>query len=148
MLKMYVKKNSKLWDVNLPQLLFAYNTSVHRTTGFSPFKLTYGRDAVLPPDPNLHVLTECYPSLDDYAIGLVKDMREFTNIAKKRIERSVIQSKSRYDKMRKDVKYEVGDLVWIYYPRRTVGKPEKLTHFYKGPYKILEKCSPVTYRVE
>ena len=38
------------WDLELPLLLSAIRTSEHATTGFSPFTLTYGREARLPWD--------------------------------------------------------------------------------------------------
>ena len=48
MLAMYVDKNQKDWDLWLDQVLFAYRTSVHESTGATPFSLMYGREARLP----------------------------------------------------------------------------------------------------
>ena len=36
------------WDLYLPAALFAYRLSKHRTTGFSPFAMLYGREATTP----------------------------------------------------------------------------------------------------
>ena len=38
------------WDELCESIAFAYRTSVHPSTGDSPFYLTYGRDAILPQD--------------------------------------------------------------------------------------------------
>ena len=36
------------WDVVLSEVMFAYNTSVHTTTGFTPYFLTFGVEARVP----------------------------------------------------------------------------------------------------
>ena len=36
------------WPEELPAVLCSYNTTAHSSTGETPFKLTYGTDAVLP----------------------------------------------------------------------------------------------------
>jgi len=48
MLRFYVNKNGLDWDLYLPQLTFAYNTSDLPQIGLSPFFLWHGRDAVAP----------------------------------------------------------------------------------------------------
>ena len=45
----FVTEN-KEWDCWLSELNFAYNYSIHKTTGFSPFELMFGRKARIPLD--------------------------------------------------------------------------------------------------
>ena len=42
------EENLNDWNSNLPQLVFAYNTSVHSATGFTPFFLMFGEEARIP----------------------------------------------------------------------------------------------------
>ena len=47
----------------------------------------------------------------------------------------------------KAVSFEPGDLVWIYFPQIQVGGCRKFFHNYSGPYILLEKTKPTTFRV-
>ena len=42
LLKCLVGDKPKGWDMILPQIEFAYNNSVNRSTGKSPFQIVYG----------------------------------------------------------------------------------------------------------
>ena len=44
----YVNKDHSDWDVHLPLDLFAYRNSEHSSSGVSPFKAVYGREANTP----------------------------------------------------------------------------------------------------
>lgn len=54
-LSQYVSPDHRDWDKFLPFTMFAYNSSVHKTTGYSPFFLLYGHEPTLPIDAALHV---------------------------------------------------------------------------------------------
>ena len=43
-----VKIHHRDWDDRLPEALWAYRTTWHNTTGFSPYELVYGTSAVFP----------------------------------------------------------------------------------------------------
>ena len=36
------------WDLLLPRVVFAYNTAVHSSTGFTPYRLMFGEDCRFP----------------------------------------------------------------------------------------------------
>ncbi|GJX32198.1 RNA-directed DNA polymerase [Tanacetum coccineum] len=48
LLRSLIGDNAKQWDLILPQVEFAYNRSVNRTTCKSPFKVMYGRNPITP----------------------------------------------------------------------------------------------------
>ena len=50
MLVKFVLNKKDMWDELLDTSIYAYNTSVHESSAFTPFELTFGRKAFLPID--------------------------------------------------------------------------------------------------
>ena len=50
MLAMFASKNREDWDDLLPAVMMAYRSSVHESTGFSPYRLMFGEECTLPMD--------------------------------------------------------------------------------------------------
>jgi hypothetical protein len=48
MLAMFVHQNQADWDIYIPVVAHAYRTTVNTVTGYSPFRMLYGREARLP----------------------------------------------------------------------------------------------------
>jgi hypothetical protein len=50
MLSKYISANQTDWDNYIDGIVLAYNTTPHETTGISPYRLVFGREARLPID--------------------------------------------------------------------------------------------------
>ena len=55
--------------------------------------------------------------------------------------------KTYYDKTQNDVNFRVGDQVYLYVPVVKEGLSKKLSKFWRGPFIIAEKISPVNYKL-
>ena len=53
MLAMFASKNREDWDDLLPAVMMAYRSSVHESTGFSPYRLMFWEECTLPMDIGL-----------------------------------------------------------------------------------------------
>ena len=53
MLAMFASDNKDDWDDLLPAVMMAYRSSVHESTGFSPYRLMFGVECTLPKDIGL-----------------------------------------------------------------------------------------------
>ena len=52
-LSAFVSEHPDTWDLHIDQAIFAYNTSRHESTGFSPYGLVFGRVARIPVEIDL-----------------------------------------------------------------------------------------------
>ena len=74
------------WVEELPHVLWAYRTTPRRSTGETPFAMTYGAEAVIPLEENFLMLrtSSFTPSSNDNLLGksldLVEERRERATI--------------------------------------------------------------------
>lgn len=137
MLSMYCSNNQKDWDKGLQAVIFCYNTSVHATTGYSPFFLVHGREATLPPDRALRIPRLQYMDDEQILHNINHNLREAKKMARENIIKAATKSKEYHDKSHRNVSYAVGDFVWVYYPTRVIGQSDTLQHCFHGPFEVM-----------
>ena len=59
----------------------------------------------------------------------------------------MLRQKSLHDLKLSWQKFNKDGEVYVYFPRYLPGQSPKLTNHWKGPFKILEKCTDVTFKV-
>ena len=148
MLATTVHNNPTDWELNLKKVCMAYNTSVHSSTGFSPFYLMFGRQAKLPIDivygsaptePELH---------HQYAKKLKQSLERAYSMARKHVGTAVERAKEAYNRKVHGASFEVGDLVWLNNPVVPRGVARKLHCPWSGPFKVVKRISPALYRIQ
>jgi hypothetical protein len=145
-LALYVNDLHNDWDDYIGAVCYAYNTAVNLdSTGYSPFFLMFGRepfsplDTVLPMDMDLND----NDMLSDYIVKLIK-ARE---VASSNMLLAQDKMKKQYDKKASDLKYFIGDLVYIYFSEVMVGGSKKFFKNFSGPYILIEKISDVNFKI-
>lgn len=66
------------WPDELPRVVWSHNTTVSRATGFTPFKLMYGEEAMLPEEikhESLRTMKEALAEDEQYAKETIEDLR-------------------------------------------------------------------------
>ena len=120
------------WDQLLPFAMFAYNTSVHSATKFTPFELVFGKIARTPSSfPNYEKL-ETYGS---YLQELICRLTEIKNMAADNLIKAKQNSKLNYDAKARSFLGKVGDKVYV---QKEVKKHGKLDSKYYGPFEIIK----------
>ena len=69
------------------------------------------------------------------------------NLARENLQRAQQKMKDYYDQKTKEPVFEVGQRVWVYTARTRKGLSKKLMHNWLGPYRIVEKLSPVHFKL-
>lgn len=130
------------WDEALPFVTYSINITKHKSTGFSPFELIYGRKPVLRHDMvNKEPTTvhQLYARL--VKLSLDHDLSE----AYRSNKESQMRSRKYYDDSQQARTFEVGDLVWVHL--KDARRP-KLSSRYGGPYVIIAKRANDVYEVK
>jgi hypothetical protein len=124
-------------------------TQVSSATGFSPFFLVYGSEAILPTD-----VTFGAPRIQFYEEGEAKQTRriDLDSLEEQRLTAVMRQARHdqqlrRYhDRNVKETSFNVGDLV-LRRIQKTDGM-HKLSAPWEGPFIVTEVISPSTYRLQ
>lgn len=99
-LSMYVDSSHDDWDESVDYVTFGYNTGHQESTGFSPFYLLYGREALLPIDIALG--NNRNPIAQDCSTGnvqqFVNHMSNIREIVKRRLLAVQSRQNHRYDR--------------------------------------------------
>ena len=116
MLAMFACKNREDWDDLLPAVMMAYRSSVHESTGFSPYRLMFGEECTLPMDIGLPKQQSDLPDSisSPYAVW-VRDSLEVAYEQVCRHSGQVVQRQKRlYDLRAVRRLFEVGDWVLLH----------------------------------
>ena len=147
-LSTYVKDHPESWEDHVRPTSMAYNTSVHTTTGFTPFFLMFGQQAKLPvelmygiPETELILSTM-------YASQLKSSLTEAYQKVRLNTTRRLEHQAELYNEKVHGKPYEVGSHVWVLFPQVPRGKSKKLYRPWSGPFVIVKCLSDVTYRVQ
>lgn len=147
MLRIFTENAYYDWDEYLTAAEFAYNNSLHRSTGYTPFELDTGQDPLDPISKSFSDLLRPdelkYPEFDKEAEALLSDWRDKIVFAKANLEdaRQLIAMQDEHSY----TDFKVGDKVWLntkdlsFYDKR--GKLRARSKFdprYSGPYTIAE----------
>ena len=107
MLRDYVIEFPGSWDRYIPLMKFAYNNSYQATIGMTPYEALYGRRCRTP---------VCWMKLNGHKMigpDIVTNTEEKVQVIRQRLRAASDRQKSYADQKRRDIKYEVGDKVFL-----------------------------------
>ena len=141
-----ISANQKNWSDCLPYVTYAYNTTVHSSTAFSPFYLMFLRE----PRVSLDFVSD-EPSVaesgspDEYVALMKERMRAAYELVFEQLRAVFERAKRRYDPRVKFCRFAVGQKVWYFCPRKISHRSNKWSLQTSGPYEIMRKVNDVNY---
>nr|GEU82053.1 putative reverse transcriptase domain-containing protein [Tanacetum cinerariifolium] len=133
------------WDTHLPLVEFSYNKRYHSSIKYASNEALYGRKCRTP--------IAWAEVGESKLIGpeIIQETTDKIVQIKERLKTVRDRQKSYANHRRKPLEFSVGDKVLLKVsPKKGVarlGKRSKLSLRYVGPYKIVERVSPVAYRL-
>eukprot|EP00731_Ephydatia_muelleri_P035641 Em0144g11a len=129
------------WDKHLQKAVFA---SLHESTGNSPYFVSFGRSPVLPID----VMLGRFGTIPQYIKEVKTTLKMAYDVIRENLDVAQKKRKERRDKHCAEVNFKVGDRVWLFNPAVKVGETRKLSSQWRGPYTVIDRVSPVNYKIQ
>ncbi|KAJ8362385.1 hypothetical protein AAFF_G00376130, partial [Aldrovandia affinis] len=123
------------WVEHLPEVVFAYNTTEHASTGYTPYYLMFGRSPNLPIDILFGVEDDFSGTVDDWVQEHQRRLQTAHQTARQQMEQAAEARKRQHGPATRNSELEVGQLVY------------RRNHNFKGRHKIQDLWMPVPFRV-
>ena len=118
MIKRTIEDQSKKWHEVLSTVLWAYRNTKNKATCLTPFRLTYGQDAVLPMEINiksLRVVKQANLQPKEYSQAMLQELESTDDdriMALESIKLNKENVAKSYNKKVKRKQFVEGDIVW------------------------------------
>ena len=146
-----VQLHKNEWNFYLPSVLFTYRTIKQSTTKFTPFYLTYGRQAIPPIDLKLQPIENDDEVTTNEIIKracIIMDKLEINRtLAHQNIQKSQQKQKESYQQDKHAQTFFIGDKILMKRMEMQHWHHEKFSQKWKGPYYIHEKLDKGAYRL-
>uniref|UniRef100_A0A9J7Z6B4 Gypsy retrotransposon integrase-like protein 1 n=1 Tax=Cyprinus carpio carpio TaxID=630221 RepID=A0A9J7Z6B4_CYPCA len=146
MLRRVAAEDKRDWDLMIPYVLFGIREVPQASTGFTPFELLFGRQ----PRGLLDVAREAWeqqPAPHRTIVEHVRHMRERIDrvmpLVREHLTRAQQAQQRHYNRAAQPREFQPGDRVMVLVPSSAC----KFLASWKGPYSVVERVGPVTYRL-
>ena len=141
----FVNYDRDNWDDHLTEFEVAYNSSTHSSSSFTPFFLNYCiHPRTIPAEIMEHSKVQ---SVDEF----LRSIKDSTAHGQSKIRKSNSKMASYANKKRINYEFRVGNKVWLSTQDLKLERGEttrRLHPKYCGSFKIIQKITPVTFKLQ
>ena len=87
-------------------------------------------------------------SCPEFVQDLHRTLKRSFDLTRCRLRAAHLRGKTQYDRHGHHTPFHNGDRVWLFVPAVKPGRTKKFASLWRGPYTVLDKVSPVTYRIQ
>jgi hypothetical protein len=135
------------WPDELIKVVWSHNTTASRSTGFTPFKLLFGDEAITPEEAKIGSIRTIASAEDEADYQVTKDTIEGTRLqAIEHINKYQVETIKWHDRKVRLKNIKLGHLVL-----RRVANPDtmgKLQLKWEGPFLVVSSSRPGSYRLK
>lgn len=146
MFRVFLDREDTTWDRWLAPAVFCYNTKTCSSTGQTPFKAMFGREATLPLHLVMEVPQKKYENVHEFVKSIQNRFTQLYKYMMARNEDVIKRNSSLYEGESED--WKEGDLVWYFCQRKVPGKPAKLTNGWLGPFIVVSRVAKVLCKIK
>lgn len=128
-LRAFANKDHDNWHKLLKYATFAYNNTVHSTTGYTPHELAHGFKIKIPSHLTKPKIIYNYDNFADITRHNISNALELT---KEHLYARKMDNKKYYDKKINDINIQIDDMILI----KNFTKNHKFDRVYEGPFKV------------
>jgi hypothetical protein len=150
MLGKVVNQRHSDWDLCLPYVMAAYRNTRHDATQYTPNYLMMGHEVRTTADVlyGTESPEETHDNYDDY-VETVKDRFQTAyDAVRQHLGQAAEYNKRYYDMRVRPTRFNVGEWVMYFNPRKFKGRQEKWARKYSGPFLVAEVLGPVNVRLQ
>jgi hypothetical protein len=135
------------WPEELIKVVWSHNTTISRSTGFTPFKLLFGDEAITPEEAKAGSIRTVASAKDEADYSVAKDVIEGTRLhVVENINKYQAETIKWHDRKVRLKNIKPGHLVL-----RRVANPDtigKLQLKWEGPFLVVSSSRPSSYRLK
>ena len=148
MLAKTTDKNQRNWSELLPYVMLGYRTSVHESKGYTPYFLLFGHEVTLPIDLQFPPPSDAtWTNYHEYVAETRLRFHTAYEHAGQYLKGQQKRQHALYNAKVHGPTYTEGQLINLHNPSTPQGLSPKLHSFWRGPYKITQVISEMTYEI-
>ena len=136
LLRVYTSRRMQDWDNHIDDVLGAYHSTRHATTGFSPYMLTHGAEKSIPLSfIHPEFAARGYDSKEKLVYHLLARQQEIHELVRRNTHQAHLRQSLEFDRHLKAKTHAVGDVVWVFCQIIPKGSTRNLIRAWHGPHK-------------